>query len=110
MISAKKCRTYAAECRLIASSTDSSAQRSLEQTIMALNWTALADEIDRNSAQAASAAFFSLGGPVVPSNFTRLSHPSHRADQSAIDWGAMFDRVLGCDRVSRVFSNIAREK
>jgi len=51
MISAKQCRIYAAECRLLASSNDISSQRSLEQMIMALNWSALADEIDRENAK-----------------------------------------------------------
>jgi len=63
MISPTKCRKYAAECRLLASSSDISAQRSLEQTIMALNWAALADQIDRDNARAASVAFSPLGGP-----------------------------------------------
>jgi hypothetical protein len=47
MTSAKQCRIYAAECKVRASSSDISTQRSLEQSIMALNWSALADEIDR---------------------------------------------------------------
>jgi hypothetical protein len=51
MISAKECRLYAAECRLRSSSSDASTQRSLEQSIMALNWSALADEIDRENAK-----------------------------------------------------------
>jgi hypothetical protein len=45
MISAKQCRIYAAECKVLASSSDISTQRSLEQSIMSLNWSALADEI-----------------------------------------------------------------
>jgi hypothetical protein len=57
MISAKQCRIYAAECKVLASSSDISTQRSLEQSIMSLNWSALADEIDINSTRAASAAF-----------------------------------------------------
>jgi hypothetical protein len=97
MISAKKCRIYAAECRLVASSSDIAAQRSLEQLIMALNWTALADEIDRNTAQAASVTFSPLGSPMVPSSLARLAHPSHQADQTA-------------DSVARVVGNIARGK
>jgi hypothetical protein len=47
MISAKQCRIFAAECKMRASSRDVSTQRSLEHWIMALNWIALADEIDR---------------------------------------------------------------
>jgi hypothetical protein len=71
MISPTKCRKFAAECKLLALSSDISAQRSLEQTIMALNWAALADEIDRDNTRAASAAFYPLGGPVVSSNLAR---------------------------------------
>jgi hypothetical protein len=57
MISAKQCRIYAAECKVLASSSDISSERSLEQSIMSLNWSALADEIDNDGARAASAAF-----------------------------------------------------
>jgi len=46
MISAEKCRIHATECKVLASSVDIPAQRSLEQSIMALNWEALADQID----------------------------------------------------------------
>jgi hypothetical protein len=51
MISSMQCRIYAVECKVLASSSGISIQRSLEQTIMALNWTALADEIDREKAK-----------------------------------------------------------
>jgi hypothetical protein len=71
MISAKQCRVYAAECKVLASSSDISTQRSLEQSIMALNWSALADEIDIDSARAAYAAFSS-------------NKSSHR--QAAVSW------------------------
>jgi hypothetical protein len=83
MISAKQCRKYAAECKLLASSSNISAQRSLEQTIMALNWAALADDTDRDNARAASAAFYPLGGPVVSSNLAFLTHPRRQADEVA---------------------------
>jgi len=83
MINAKQCRIYAAECKVRASSSDISTQRSLEQSIMALNWSALADEIDRDNAGATSAAFYPLGGPVVSSNLARLTHPRHRAGEVA---------------------------
>jgi hypothetical protein len=57
MISAEKCRIRATECRVLASSIDVPAQRSLEQSIMALNWEALADQIDHDNSQATAAAF-----------------------------------------------------
>jgi hypothetical protein len=83
MITAKKCRTCAAECKLLASSIDIPAQRSLEQSIMALNWTALADEIDRENAQAKSAAFSPLGAPIVPSSLARLTYLHRQAGEVA---------------------------
>jgi hypothetical protein len=55
MISAKNCRIRAAECKVLASSIDIPAQRSLEQSIMALNWEALADQIDHDNSQATEA-------------------------------------------------------
>jgi hypothetical protein len=79
MISAKQCRIYSAECELRASSSDISTPQSLEQSIMALNWSALADEIDRD----ARAAFSPPGGPMVPSNLARLTHPRHQAGEVA---------------------------
>ena len=57
MISAEKCRIHATACKALASSVDIPAQRSLEQTIMALNWEALADQIDRENSHATAAAF-----------------------------------------------------
>jgi hypothetical protein len=45
MITAEKCRIHATECRILASSIDIPAERSLEQSIMALNWEALADQM-----------------------------------------------------------------
>jgi hypothetical protein len=51
MISAKQCRIYAAECMARASSSIIANRRSLEQSIMALNWSALADEIDRENGE-----------------------------------------------------------
>jgi hypothetical protein len=44
MITAEKCRLHATECKTLASSIDVPTQRSLEQSIMALNWEALADQ------------------------------------------------------------------
>jgi len=41
MITAEKCRIRATECKTFASSIDIPTQRSLEQSIMALNWEAL---------------------------------------------------------------------
>jgi hypothetical protein len=61
VITAEKCRIRAAECKTLASSIDIPTQRSLEQSIMALNWEALADQIDRDNSQATEArlvAFF----------------------------------------------------
>jgi hypothetical protein len=55
MISAKNCRIRAAECKVLAASIDIPAQRSLEQSIMALNWEALADQIDHDNSQATEA-------------------------------------------------------
>jgi hypothetical protein len=81
MISAGKCRIYAAECELLASSSGVSSQRSLEQSIMAFNWTALADEIDRENAQVASAAFSPLGGPVVLSNLAWFKRVCRQAGE-----------------------------
>ncbi len=57
MISAEKCRIHATECKVRASSVDIPAQRSLEQSIMALNWEALADQIDHENSHATAAAF-----------------------------------------------------
>jgi hypothetical protein len=52
MITAEKCRIRATECRVLASSIDIPAQRSFEQSIMALNWEALADQIDHDNSHA----------------------------------------------------------
>ncbi|HXQ08849.1 MAG TPA: hypothetical protein VN831_29345 [Bradyrhizobium sp.] len=57
MITAEKCRMRAAECRVLASSIDIPAQRSLEQSIMALNWEALANLIDHDNSQATATVF-----------------------------------------------------
>src|SRR6202795_1323672 len=55
MITAEKCRIHATECRILAASIDIPTQRSLEQSIMALNWEALADQIDDDNSQATDA-------------------------------------------------------
>ena len=55
MITAEKCRIHATECKVLALSIDISTQRSLEQSIMALNWEALADQIDHDNSQATEA-------------------------------------------------------
>jgi hypothetical protein len=55
VITAEICRIHATECRVLASSIDIPAQRSLEQSIMALNWEALADQIDHDNSQATEA-------------------------------------------------------
>jgi hypothetical protein len=57
MITAEKCRIHATECRVLASSIDIPTQRSLEQSIMALNWEALADLIEHDNSHATAAAF-----------------------------------------------------
>src|SRR5450631_4651853 len=57
MITAEKCRMHATECRVLASSIDIPAQRSVEQSIMALNWEALADQIDHDNSHGTPAAF-----------------------------------------------------
>jgi hypothetical protein len=57
MISAEKCRMHATACKELASSVDIPTQRSLEQSIMALNWDALADQIDRENSHTTAAAF-----------------------------------------------------
>jgi hypothetical protein len=48
MITAEKCRLHAAECKTLASSIYIPTQQSLEQSIMALNWEALAEQIDHD--------------------------------------------------------------
>jgi hypothetical protein len=58
MITAEKCRIRATECKTFASSIDIPIQRSLEQLIMALNWEALADQIDEDDSQARLEALF----------------------------------------------------
>jgi len=83
MINARQCSKYAAECRLLASSNDISPQRSLEQSIMALNWAALADEMDHENALAKPAAFSPLGAPVVPSSLAHLTYPCRQAGEVA---------------------------
>jgi hypothetical protein len=57
MITAKQCRIHAAECQVRASSIDISSQRSLEESVMALNWSALADEMDRERPSAIGGVF-----------------------------------------------------
>ena len=59
MISAENCRTHATECKVLAS-IDISTQQSLEQSIMALNWEALADQIDHDNSQATEARLVAL--------------------------------------------------
>ena len=60
MISAENCRIHATECKVLASSIDIPAERSIEQSIMALNWEALADEIDYDNSQATEARLIAL--------------------------------------------------
>jgi hypothetical protein len=60
MITAEKCRTRATECKALASSIDIPTQRSLEQSIMALNWEALADQIDDDNSRATEARLVAL--------------------------------------------------
>ena len=60
VITAEKCRIRAAECKTLASSIDIPTQRSLEQSIMALNWEALADQIDRDNSQATESRLVAL--------------------------------------------------
>src|ERR1700681_3571643 len=60
MITAEKCRMRATECKTLASSIDIPTQRSLEQSIMALNWEALADQIDDDDSQATEARLVAL--------------------------------------------------
>jgi hypothetical protein len=60
MITADKCRIHATECKTLASSIDIPTQRSLEQSIMALNWEALADQIEHDNSQATEARFVAL--------------------------------------------------
>ena len=50
----------ATECKTLASSIDIPTQRSLEQSIMALNWEALADQIDDDNSQATEARLVAL--------------------------------------------------
>jgi hypothetical protein len=60
MITAEQCRIHATECKVLASSSDIPTQRSLEQLVMALNWEALADQIDHDNAQATEARLVAL--------------------------------------------------
>jgi hypothetical protein len=60
MITAEKCRIRATECKTLASSIDIPTRRSLEQSIMALNWEALADQIDDDNSQATEARLVAL--------------------------------------------------
>jgi len=60
VITAEKCRTRAAECKTFASSIDIPTQRSLEQSILARDREALADQIDRDNAQATQARLAAL--------------------------------------------------
>jgi hypothetical protein len=60
MIIAEKCRIRATECKTPASSIDVPTQRSLEQSIMALNWEALADQIDHDNSQATEVRLVAL--------------------------------------------------
>jgi hypothetical protein len=78
MISAKQCRIYAAECMARASSSIIANRRSLEQSIMALNWSALADEIDRENGEPDWRRSFA-GCPLYSSNLERLTRTGHQA-------------------------------
>ena len=60
MITAEKCRMHAAKCKVLATSEDIPDQGSLEQLIMALNWEALADQIDHDDSQATEARLVAL--------------------------------------------------
>jgi hypothetical protein len=60
VITAEKCRTRAAERKTFASSIDIPTQRSLEQSILAQDWEVLADQIDRDNAQATEARLVAL--------------------------------------------------
>jgi len=60
MITAEKCRIRATECKTLASSIDIPTQRSFEQSIMALNWEALADQIDDDNSEATEARLVAL--------------------------------------------------
>jgi hypothetical protein len=70
MITAEECRIQAAECKAHASSLDITSQRSREKLIMALNWEALADQIDQDNSQVTKARlvalFTGLFRPVAP--------------------------------------------
>ena len=85
MITAEKCRTRAAECKTFASSIDIPTQRSLEQSIMALNWEALADQIDDDNAQATEARLVALVAglfrrPLGPSSIFNVAARQNSAD------------------------------
>jgi hypothetical protein len=73
MISAENCRIRATECKVLASSIDIPAERSLEQSIMALNWEALADHIDHEATEARLVVLFAgLFRPLAA--FLKLPH------------------------------------
>lgn len=52
---------------------------------MALNWAALADEIDLENAQAKPPAFSPLGSPLVASSLARLTCSLTRRAKSPLD-------------------------
>jgi hypothetical protein len=60
MITAEECRIHATQWKALASSFDIPTQRSREQLIMALNWEALADQIDHDNSHAIEARFVAL--------------------------------------------------
>jgi hypothetical protein len=60
MITAEQCRIRAAECKTFASSIDIPTQRSHEKSVMALNWEALADQIDDDNSHGTEARLVAL--------------------------------------------------
>jgi hypothetical protein len=60
VITAEKCRLRATESKTLASPVDVPTQRSLEQSVLARDWEALADQIDRDNAQATEARLAAL--------------------------------------------------
>src|SRR6202171_3935060 len=89
MITAEKCRMHAAKCKVLASSVDIPDQGSLEQSIMALNWEALADQIDHDNSQATEARLVALFAGL----FRPLARISHRDKRI----GAENQRKLFCE-------------
>jgi hypothetical protein len=57
MLTAEKCRLYAAKSKLLGS-INIPTERSVQQSMMSIKWSALADQIDRDNLTATMSAFY----------------------------------------------------